>query len=127
MIPSTWLFGAIGGLALAGAAYTYGDSNGANRVIARNAKAEAAAVVAMQKAQARIDAISSQLAEARRDQDTQFRTIYHEATKIIERPVYRNVCVDADGMRLLDRARETANANLGQPAGDASGTATDAP
>jgi len=127
MIPSSWLFGALGGLALLGGAYAYGDSNGANRVIARNAKAEAKAVAAMEKGRLAIETVSSRLSEARRDQDTQFRTIYHEATKIIERPVYRNICVDADGMRLLDRARETANANLGQPVGDASGVIPDAP
>ena len=127
MIPLTWIIGGVGALSLLAASYAYGDSNGANRVIARNAKAEAAAVAEQRKAQARIEVISGQLAEARRDQDTQFRTIYHEATKIIERPVYRNICVDVDGLRLLDRARETANANLGQPAGYAIGVTSDAP
>lgn len=123
-----WLIGLVSGLALLGGAYLYGDSHGANRVIARNAKAEAKAIAAMEKGRLAIETVSGQLAEAQRDQSTQFRTIYHEATRIIERPVYHNICVDADGVRLLDRARATANAGLvSVPSGDATGATSDAP
>lgn len=108
MIPYAWLFGAAGGLALLAGAYAYGDSNGANRVIARNAKAEAKAVAAMEKGRLAIETVSSRLSEARRDQDTETRTIYHEATRIIERQSIA-VCVDAAGVGLFDRARANAN------------------
>ena len=33
------------------------------------------------------------------------RVIEREVPKIIDRPVYRNVCIDSDGMRLLEDAR----------------------
>lgn len=35
---------------------------------------------------------------------TEFQTIYSEVEKIVEKPVYRNVCLDADGLRELNRA-----------------------
>ena len=40
---------------------------------------------------------------------TEFQTIYSEVERVIEKPVYRNVCLDADGLRLL------GNAARGQP------------
>jgi hypothetical protein len=52
------------------------------------------------------------------------REIYHESQKVIERPVFRNVCIDATGVSLLDRSAAIANAEgLGQPSGPAAGTA----
>lgn len=43
--------------------------------------------------------------------ETRTRTVYVEVDKIVDRPVYRNVCVDADGLRLLNGAiRRTDNA-----------------
>ena len=33
-----------------------------------------------------------------------YRTITKEVDKIIDRPVYRNVCVDPDGLRLINQA-----------------------
>lgn len=37
------------------------------------------------------------------------REIYHETAKIIERPVYKTVCIDQDGVNLLDRAADVAS------------------
>lgn len=49
------------------------------------------------------------------------REIIRESTKIMDRPVYAAVCVDADGVRLLDRAVDNGNArNPGPPAQPAS-------
>lgn len=33
------------------------------------------------------------------------RTIYKESVKLVDRPVYSNVCVDADGLRLINAAK----------------------
>ena len=33
------------------------------------------------------------------------RVVYRETQKIIERPIYSNECLDADGLRLIERAR----------------------
>jgi hypothetical protein len=123
-----WLIGAAGGLALLIAAFLFGRSTGIDHQKAVYAKAEAKAVAAMEKGRRAIDTVSGQLAEAQRDQSIETREIYHEATKIIERPVYRNICVDADGVRLLDRARANANRSfIGEPAGNTTGAASDAP
>lgn len=44
------------------------------------------------------------------------RVIEHETTRIIERPVYRNDCVDDDGLQLLRRMAH--GADPGKPAGE---------
>lgn len=43
------------------------------------------------------------------DRQTHVREITRETNTITERPVYRNVCVDADGVRILDHAAAVAN------------------
>jgi hypothetical protein len=127
MIP-TWLIGAASGLALLVGTFVFGRSTGIDHQKAVYAKAEAKAVAAMEKGRAAIETVSGQLATAQRDQSSQFRTIYNETTRIIERPVYHNVCVDGDGVRLLDNARSAANANFRRiPTGDAARASGDAP
>lgn len=34
----------------------------------------------------------------------QFKTIYQEVDRVVEKPVYRNVCLDDDGLRLIQAA-----------------------
>lgn len=34
----------------------------------------------------------------------QFRTIYQEVERVVEKPIYRNVCLDDDGLRLIATA-----------------------
>lgn len=36
---------------------------------------------------------------------TNEKTIIREREKIVDRPVYRNECIDADGLRLIESAR----------------------
>lgn len=52
------------------------------------------------------------------DRQTHVREITRETNTITERPVYRNVCVDADGVRLLDRAAAVANGDDPRPSTD---------
>lgn len=52
------------------------------------------------------------------DRQTHVREITRETNTITERPVYRNVCVDADGVRLLDRAAAVANGDDSSPSSD---------
>lgn len=33
------------------------------------------------------------------------RTIYKESVKLVDRPVYSNICADADGLRLINAAK----------------------
>lgn len=114
MIPLAWRI--VGGLAAAaaigGGSYALGDSAGANRVIAREAKALARITAAADRIRAATDRIAGSTATGRTEQVTTERTIYRDAIKIIDRPVYRSICIDADGGRLLDRAQANANHGL---------------
>ena len=61
------------------------------------------------KLQGQIDAATERAQAAEIARQSNVREIYHESQKVVERPVYRNVCVDADGVGLLDRAAAIAN------------------
>ena len=74
--------------------------------------------------QARIDAQALRAQATEYDRQENVREIYHESQKVIERPVYRNACIDADGVGLLDRAAATAN---GEPVALAAGAAAAPP
>lgn len=52
-------------------------------------------------------AVAAEAQEHNRQSDV--REIYRETQKIIERPVYSTICLDADGVRLLDVATDNAN------------------
>lgn len=77
-------------------------------------------LVAVKAAQnASHDAAANQLAQAKILQDTLSRlsanekTIIRENVKIVERPVYRNICLDSDGLRNANAAK---NGAPGKPA-----------
>lgn len=58
-----------------------------------------------ERLRARVADRAAQGAEADRASiNTEFQTIYSEVEKIVEIPVYRNVCFDAAGMRALTNA-----------------------
>ncbi|MDP1530299.1 MAG: hypothetical protein Q8M05_13035 [Rhodoferax sp.] len=58
---------------------------------------------------------STHFEKARTQNETRTRTITVEVDKIIERPVFRNVCIDDDGLRLLNSQirRDTAPGESG--------------
>lgn len=62
-------------------------------------------------------------AAANVQRETIVREITREVPKIIDRPVYRNVCVDADGVQLIERAVEAANGR-GTASGGSNGEAS---
>lgn len=95
--------------------FAYGTSVGRNAEVAAQRRADAAAKKVRDELQGRIDAaaIAAQSKEYERQQSV--REIHNETVKIIDRPIYRNLCIDADGVRLLDRAQETANGQSGTP------------
>lgn len=43
------------------------------------------------------------------------RVVERETIKLIDRPVYRSECVDADGLQLIERARRGTEADTGKP------------
>lgn len=50
----------------------------------------------------------------------EFITITQEVERVVEKPVYRNVCLDDDGLRILERAI-TGESAAGEPASALSG------
>jgi hypothetical protein len=105
------------GAAAAGliAAGVLGDSIGANRVIARDARAFQHAQDAMKHAAKKLNAAQDRLAAAEGQRRETVREIYREVPTIVDRPVYRTVCSDDDGVSLLDRAAAAANGGGPQP------------
>jgi len=71
---------------------------------------EAAKLQELAEAQARADKrsydASSGFEKDKRDVEKVFETVRVEVEKIVTRPVYRNICIDGDGLRELERAIE---------------------
>lgn len=107
------LGGAIGALLLAIAAYFHGVEVGVDKQrsadLAATLKEEKARVARLEAGQKQDDVAAS----AGVERETTIREITREVPKIIDRPVYRNVCVDADGVQLIGRSVAAAN---GEPA-----------
>jgi hydroxylamine reductase (hybrid-cluster protein) len=85
-------------------AYTYGHKNATNAC-------KAAQLAAVEKEHARYVKKSEQLARSaaalaklRRERGQKSEQIEREVERIVERPVYRNVCFDADGLRIVNDA-----------------------
>ncbi len=119
------IYGALGGavaaLLLAIAAYFHGVEVGVDKQrsadLAANLKDEKDQRRRLEAGQ-RDDDSAARAAVAR---ETTVREITREVPKIIDRTVYRNVCIDADGVRLIRRGVEAANGEQpsgGRPAGD---------
>lgn len=118
------LAGALASCAAGIGGFFYGTHIGAAQEQAAQKRADDAAETVRQKLQGQIDAATERSQTAEYARQANVREIYHESQKVVERPVYRNVCVDADGVGLLDRAADVANGKgIAQPAGAAAGTA----
>lgn len=48
------------------------------------------------------------------------KVIERERIKLVDRPVYTNECLDADGLQLIERARK-GKSDTGKPSGEVSG------
>jgi hypothetical protein len=105
--------------------YVHGTRVGVTQEQAAQARADAAADKARAELQGKIDAVGTAHQESEYGRQVEVREITRESQQIIERPVYRDVCIDADGVGLLDRAAAVANgtASVQPPAGDAGGVA----
>jgi len=49
---------------------------------------------------------STQFETKQNETKTEFKTIYRDVEKIVYRPVYNNICFDADGLQLITRATQ---------------------
>lgn len=114
---------AIGALLLVVGAFFYGRHVGYTECDNDHLKAAAAAQEKREKQIGQAQAGDAKAAEADVQRETIVREITREVPKVIDRPVYRNVCIDADGVRLIGRAVEAANG--GAPGGRSAGDPAD--
>ena len=123
--PYLTLIGAIVAVALLAAAYIAGRRDG--RAIADGKQAAVERAVKAERDKRETNVATGETAGAAKETDRQekVREVYRETNTVTERPVYRNVCVDADGVRLIDRA--TAIANGDDPGASAGQTGEPAP
>lgn len=91
------------------AGYAYGVSVGIAQQQAAMQRAEAANQASRAILQSQIDTATQRAQAAELARQTSVREIRHESEKIIERPVYGEICVDGDGVSLLDKAASVAN------------------
>lgn len=115
----------VGGLALLiallAACYIAGRRDG--RAIADGQQAAVDRAVAAERGKREAAVTKGDAAGQARETDRQshVREITRETNTITERPVYRNVCVDADGVRILDRAAAVANGDDPRPSAGGAG------
>ena len=109
MKPWIYLAGALAAIALLAGVYAFGRSDGRAIEVAKQVATEAAVKVEREKREGGVDQVGAGAAKLEQNRQSSVKEIYHESTTVTERPVYRNVCVDADGVRLLDRAAVVAN------------------
>ena len=92
--------GGIGLAAGAGAAHRIT----ADHYEAAAARAQQAAAEAYQARTVELNDIAAQLEQSRHERKTVYRTITREVEKVVTRDVYRNVCLDVDGVRIVNEA-----------------------
>lgn len=119
----TRIAAAVGALLLVVGAFFYGRHVGYTECENDRLKAAAAAQEKREKQIGQAQAGDAKAAEADVQRETIVREITREVPKVIDRPVYRNVCIDADGVRLIGRAVEAANG--GAAAGRSAGNPAD--
>lgn len=92
------------------AALIFGAGATAGHKVTSNAwKAEQAEVIEKAVADYKAEAAKENVASAKtEDRKDEIRTVYQTVTKtvdrIVERPVYRNTCIDDDGLRAVNAA-----------------------
>lgn len=101
--------------------FFFGQSYHAGKVAHRDLKALNQAIAERDAKQSQIDTLAGQIAGLEQQRQEEVRYVYQQVPKIIRGdPVYRNVCIGGDGVRLLEQATAIAN---GKGAGAAAGAA----
>lgn len=95
-------------LGLGGAGYWKGHADGTDNGNLKIAALQAKAAEAVQK-QHQAELIQSSNASTGFQNDSAkarivFRTIHDQVTSIVDRPIFRNVCLDDDSLRLVNAA-----------------------
>lgn len=105
MVKHLWVIAAVSLLGAAVAAWQlHGQRHYKAGYAAATARisAELAAAAEKQRETAQQASSGYQTDKAKREQKERVR--YVEVQKIVERPVYRNVCIDDDGLRIINQA-----------------------
>jgi len=87
-----------------GGTYMKGRLDGREICNNRIAEIQAESFNKERAAYARATQAAAELEDARSQTIVKYRTINKEVEKIVERPVYSNVCLDPDGLRLANSA-----------------------
>lgn len=110
MSPWAILGSGIAAIALLAGVYWFGRGDGQAIEQAKQAAAERAVAEERAKREDHVDQVGAGAARAEVRRDTVTREITHEIQQIAAaQPVYRNVCIDADGVQRLDRLTDVAN------------------
>lgn len=96
-------------IALLAGAYLYGRADGAAIERDKQSAIEKATAELRAQREQLVDQLGGVTAAHQVERQANVREIIRESRTITERPVYRNVCVDADGVQLLDRSAAAAN------------------
>lgn len=92
---------------------------------AKAAKQQKADAAAYQARTVELNQVSADLEKARNDRKTVYRTITQQVDKVVTRDVYRNVCLDDDGVRSINSAlagtADTSEPTPAMPATPAAG------
>jgi predicted phage-related endonuclease len=86
----------------------------ADHYIATAAKEQKDAAEAYQAKTAELNQVSAELEQARNDRKIVYRTITKQVEKIVDRDVYRNTCLDDDGVHAINAAL-AGRAGTGEP------------
>ena len=95
----------VGGLSFVvgfGSAWTIQDWRHDSKVLKADQKIEVRQDENINKAQV----ASTQFEAKQNETKTEFKTIYRDVEKIVYRPVYSNICFDADGLQLITKATQ---------------------
>jgi hypothetical protein len=90
----------VGAIAI-GAVYLYGSSQGAKSV---RLEWEEANRLQREKEAQRASEAALELEKAKAKTKVVYRTITQEVDRVVEKPVYREVCLDPDGLQLANAA-----------------------
>ena len=101
----------VGAIALAGI-YLYGRSEGAKSV---RLEWEEATRVQREKEAQRAAEAATELEKVKTKTKVVYRTITQEVDRVVEKPIYRDVCLDPDGLRLANAALVGALTPAAQP------------
>jgi hypothetical protein len=117
LVPAPYRLLAIALLALActGFGYVKGVRHQQGVDAVASASAEKAAHDAYVAQTEKLNAAAQALEVAKNEKEIVYRTITQTVDRIVDRPVYRNVCLDADGLRNINAAAAGRAADPGQP------------